>query len=169
MEAYVFAGIGIILAVVPMTWWLRGIGLVVLIPIALDLIWHSPITHRAKSYLKVIIGLASILIVGIMAAMVMPAEYRKEHSTLGLPSADPFKLSLPPLSALVGHDPVSPSQSLRVRALALAAELSTIKEYDKEKYGPRIISIHDELADRCLEDMEFSDLVLIPQPSITAS
>ena len=150
IEAYVFAAIGIILAVVPMTWWLRGIGLAVLIPIALDLIWHSPITHRAKSYLKVIIGLAAILIIGIIAAMVMPAEYRKEHSTLGLSSGPP-------------------SQSLRVRALALAAELSTIKEYDKEKYGPRIISIHDELADRCLEDREFSGLVLTPQPSVTAS
>jgi hypothetical protein len=78
VEAYIFAIIAILLAVVPMTWWLRGLGLLALIPIACDLIWHSPITHQAGATKKAFFCVLTVIVIGTVAALILPGEYTKE-------------------------------------------------------------------------------------------
>ena len=84
LEAYAFAFITILLTVLPMTWWLRGLGLLVLVPIAIDVIRHSPWTHQFKSLTKIIMCAASVIIVLIVVSVVVPKEYGKEHALASL-------------------------------------------------------------------------------------
>jgi hypothetical protein len=91
VEAYICGGITIILAVLPMTWWLRGLGLLALIPFALDLIWHSPATHGAKTYQKAMLSGGSILVVMLIVAVIVPKEYAAERKVRTIATAPPQK------------------------------------------------------------------------------
>jgi hypothetical protein len=62
-----------------MTWWLRGIGFLVLIPVALDLVWHSPYTHLLKSYQKTFTALLASAAIVLVGSYVVLGEYKKEH------------------------------------------------------------------------------------------
>jgi hypothetical protein len=79
LEAYGFAIIGILLAVMPMTWWLRGLGLLVLIPIAFDLIWNLQKTSVwGKRRKGAVSGLAVVAVTAI-GLRILPTEYSREH------------------------------------------------------------------------------------------
>lgn len=51
-EAYIGIAIGIVLAVVPMTWWLRLILFVILEAICMDPCWRSEITYKRNRLVK---------------------------------------------------------------------------------------------------------------------
>ena len=79
VEASLFFGITLILTVVPMFWWVRGFGLLILLPISVDLVWHSPRTFQWHRLAK--IGALTTVVVAITAVAyeTLPAEYLKEH------------------------------------------------------------------------------------------
>jgi len=64
---------------VPMTWWLRGVGLLLLVPIGADLIWRSRPTHSLQGRYKWALMLSTLLVIGIIAYEILPSEYRKEN------------------------------------------------------------------------------------------
>ncbi|HEV2395718.1 MAG TPA: hypothetical protein VGS27_02090 [Candidatus Sulfotelmatobacter sp.] len=78
VESPLFFIISVLLAVVPMRWWLRGIGLLILIPIACDLIWRT----SWKVGPKLASCTVSVGLVILFAYLVLPAQYRKEHSPI---------------------------------------------------------------------------------------
>jgi hypothetical protein len=57
MEAYSGVGIGIVLAVLPMTWYLRLALFIILTAICGDFCWRSPFTYKWKPWTKVILCL----------------------------------------------------------------------------------------------------------------
>lgn len=75
IEAYAFTSIGIILAVIPMTWWLRCGGLLFLLLILADFIWRSPYTHQWKIALRLAGCLFAVLAMGYIGFWV----YRSDH------------------------------------------------------------------------------------------
>ena len=79
VEAYVFFGMTILLTVIPMTWWLRGLGLICLIPLAFDFIWRSPYTHKLERPLKIQLCVAALIVMGLAAFRILPPEYKREH------------------------------------------------------------------------------------------
>jgi hypothetical protein len=79
LEAYSFGILTILLTVVPMTWWLRGMGLLCLIPIMLDLTWRSPHTINIRKRNKLLMCIAAVALVTLIGIAILPAEYKKEH------------------------------------------------------------------------------------------
>lgn len=64
IEAYVGIAIGIILGVLPMTWWIRIILFAVLAFVCGDFIWRSPVTYRWRKFLKGPLASVVVLYIG---------------------------------------------------------------------------------------------------------
>src|SRR5438445_9814169 len=79
VEAYAFFFVTIILTVVPMAWYVRGFGLLVLIPLTLDLVRRSPYTHGLERSAKIPLYVLAVLVPVIIGLRVLPNEYKKDH------------------------------------------------------------------------------------------
>jgi hypothetical protein len=80
IEAYAGIVIAIISVVFPMTWWIRGGLLLILVGIVIDLAWRSPWTEGFRSRYRIAIGLICLIILGVIAWRPLRKQYIEENA-----------------------------------------------------------------------------------------
>lgn len=77
LEAYAGIGIGIMLWALPITWWLKGIGILIVTGLLTDVAFRSPWTHQWSRRGKAIAAIIGICIIGSVGCRPILDQYAK--------------------------------------------------------------------------------------------
>lgn len=84
IEAYAGITIAVLLALLPMTWWLRIVMFIVLSLVWCDFAWRSPATYTLPPRVRVVFAAAVIIAVGCFAVPNVTTQYHQEQFPPGV-------------------------------------------------------------------------------------
>lgn len=122
IELYIGIAIGILLAVLPMTWWLRILGLLAVEVLAVDLSFRSPLMFNTHVGIKIGTVLSVLFILAAASWNTIRSEYRADHPIATVDSPGPQIQQ--PQPRIVPLPPPTPTSKPQIQILYQNADLN---------------------------------------------